>query len=212
MNAEPKDTIIFTFGDSITQGIWDPEGGWVGRLNRFLMERVISDEEHYFLTYNLGISGDSTEKLLLRFRPELEARLRDERNVTILFAIGINDSLYINDAEPRTTLPEFRKNIITLKEQAADFTSRTIFIGLTEVDESKTAPFAPWRPNYYYRNRYIEAYDAVLKEIGGTDYIPMRQSLQNFTQYLDDGLHPNSTGHQRMFETVQAYLLERKFI
>lgn len=56
---------ILVFGDSIALGLWDENGGWVGRLTEFLIKRSIAaDLEENFEVYNLGISGDTTEGLL----------------------------------------------------------------------------------------------------------------------------------------------------
>ena len=39
---------ILIFGDSITYGAWDKEGGWVQRLRKFLDERNLTDPNFYF--------------------------------------------------------------------------------------------------------------------------------------------------------------------
>ena len=34
----------------------------------------------------------------------------------------------------------------------------------------------------------------------------------NYQKLLDDGLHPNSEGHQKIFEIVKDFLIENKII
>ena len=37
---------IIVFGDSITQGYWDPHGGWVQRLRNFLDRKTIKKKNY----------------------------------------------------------------------------------------------------------------------------------------------------------------------
>ena len=55
--------IINIFGDSIAWGAYDEMGGWANRLKQYFSE----DKENYIEVYNLGVSGDNSEKLLKRF-------------------------------------------------------------------------------------------------------------------------------------------------
>ncbi len=125
--------IICFFGDSITWGAVDPEhGGWVALLRRHLELNNYGAE-----IYNQGVSGDNTDKLLVRFKTEAEAR----KAQTIIFAIGVNDSQYIQRREnPRVSLENFRKNLIELIKEAQEITDRIAFIGLTRVEDEKLSP------------------------------------------------------------------------
>lgn len=209
-------TIVFVFGDSIALGSWDPEGGWVGRLRRFLMEREIDDDSRYFVAYNLGVSGETTVDLLARFVREAKARWREERNYLILFAIGINDSAYLRDREPKTAPTDFRSNLASLIERSKMITDKIVFVGLTPVDETKTAP-CQWNHELFYRNGYIQAYDAIIKEAaqaGLCQFIDLAGafSTDDVREHFEDGLHPDSWGHQKIFERIRGFLNERKFI
>lgn len=59
---------VLVFGDSITQGFWDLDGGWVARLRRTydkqMIEGVNDDPPSLF---NLGVSGDSSDDIVTRF-------------------------------------------------------------------------------------------------------------------------------------------------
>jgi len=89
-------TRILVFGDSITYGNWDREGGWVQRLRKFLDKRNLTDPDFYCLIYNLGISGNDTENLLKRFEFETEQRLKEGEETIFIFAIGINDTQFLH--------------------------------------------------------------------------------------------------------------------
>jgi len=189
---------IGIWGDSIVWGAFDPEyGGWVARLK--------FDEE--VSIYNLGISGDNTDYLLERFKVECKAREPD----AVIFAIGINDSQYVESKNnPRVDVGQFKNNLESLVKQAKMFTKEIAFIGLTSVDESKTMPI-PWDTTKYYDNENISQYDAIIKSVceeKGLKYIELTDVLKNEDLY--DGLHPNSTGHKKIFEKVKRELFDKE--
>lgn len=134
---------ICIFGDSIAWGASDYEkGGWVERL------RVYFGEKYNIDIYNLGVSGDATEDLLVRVENELKVR---EPNI-IVFAIGVNDTQFVHSANSnRISEGDFRNNVGKLYVIAKKFTPEIIFVGLTPVDESKTEPI-PWNTDKTYTN------------------------------------------------------------
>ena len=197
--------IICLFGDSITWGAWDPEkGGWSTRLRSYFETNNYEVE-----LYNCGISGDTTDGLLKRFDVECAAR---EPQV-IVFAIGINDSLYINSKDnPRTPLDKFQNNINVLLEKAKKYTDKVVCLGLTKVDDSKTAP-CPWKPTKFYTDENVKKYDAKIKEVcqdAEVLFLKIHDLLENSD--LEDGLHPNSQGHEKMFLRVKDFLLSNKVV
>jgi len=192
---------ICIFGDSIAWGATDPVGGgWAGRLS----SHFEADPESDNIVYNLGICGDTAEGLLKRFRTECEARAPQ----TVIFAIGINDSAYFETKDrPVTNTESFCENLLELAKQARLIADKVIFVGLTAVDEARTMPVA-WDEGVYYDNENIAAYDAIIKETaqdGGMDYVWLGSLVGN--NDLEDGLHPNSAGHQKIFEKIVQLLV-----
>lgn len=195
---------ICIFGDSITWGAWDREGGWAARFKRVEDEKAIAaDFEEYNKIYLLGIAGDTTTGLLERFETECRARKPE----LILFAIGINDSQYINSKDnPRTDLQTFEANINKLITKARQYTQRIIFIGLTKVDESRTMP-VEWNPTKYYENQQIKIYNDAIQDICASEklqFTDVFDVLEN--KDLVDGLHPDSEGHKKLFEEIKREL------
>lgn len=185
---------ICVFGASITWGGGDNQkGGWADRLKVELMEK---DHE----VYNLGICGNTTDDLLKRF--DIEAEARDPE--IIIFGIGTNDSRYIKTKDnPQTSLAQFKNNIEELVQKAKELTNIIVIIGLTNVDESKTMPI-PWRPDAYYSNENAEIYNNVLQEISKNNRMVFIDvfNLLDFSDF-EDGLHPNSNGHKKMFDKIK---------
>lgn len=196
---------ICLFGDSITWGAWDPEkGGWGTRLRSYF---ETNDKEVEL--YNCGVSGDTTEDLLKRIDVECLAR---EPQI-IIFAIGINDSRYNNTKDNvQILLDKFQNNISVLLEKAKKHSDKIVCLGLTSVNESKTAP-CQWNPTKFYTNDLIKKYDAKIKEVCHTAsvfFLEMNDLLENSD--LEDGLHPNSRGHEKMFLRVKEFLLMNKIV
>jgi len=208
---------IFVFGDSITYGAWDKEGGWVQRLRRFLDEKVLTSSDFYYLVYNLGVSGDNTCDLLKRFKFEIEQRFCKNEKAIVIFAIGINDSQFVQSKNSNQVSEEqFKENLEKLIKLARNFTSIIVFVGLTPVDESKTTPI-PWNTDKFYKNEYIQRYNEIIKKVcknNNLHYIEIFEEFAetNYQELLEDGLHPNSEGHQKIFEIVKNYLVENGII
>ncbi|MDO8604451.1 MAG: GDSL-type esterase/lipase family protein [bacterium] len=192
---------ITIFGDSITYGAVDPEGGgWATRLRNYF-ESVGARVDKDVDVYNLGISGDNTDDLLFRFKTEMIARKPD----IIIFAIGINDSQFVvSKNQSRIPIEKFKENLVRLAGQAREITNKIVFVGLTVVDESKTSPI-PWNLDKRYTNKDIERYDIALQEFTQKEnlaYIDTRGVLGMGD--LSDGLHPNTSGHKKMFEYLKG--------
>lgn len=199
-------TIICIFGDSIAKGAVDPKnGGWVAHLRRYFE----TNNDYDISVYNLGISGDSTDNLLTRFKVECVAR---EPKI-IIFAIGINDSLYITTKDnPLVSLEKFQNNLVELINQAKNFSNQVVFIGLTKVDESKVMPI-PWATEKFYDNENVTLYNSAIKKICNEYKLPFVNLLDLLsTDDLDDGLHPNSEGHKKIFLKIKKFLLSNKIV
>jgi len=210
-------TQILIFGDSITYGAWDKEGGWVQRLRRFLDEKNLTSPDFYFVVYNLGISGDTSEDLLERFEFETKQRLKEHKETIVAFAIGINDSQFVHsEGDHRVPIEKFKNNLQELIKLAQKFSLKIIFVGLTPVDEKRTTPI-PWDSDKFYKNEYIEKYNQVIKKVCEENKIYFIEIFEKFKatgyqQLLEDGLHPNSKGHKRIFEIVKDFLIKNNLI
>lgn len=197
---------IVAIGASTVYGRVDVEGGgWVGRLRRWHEQQHLQNA-----VFNLGIGGDTTAGFLVRMKTEVPARQPD----LILFSGGMNDAKRIGsrDAPVTTPLPQFEKNIREIIKTGRQLTD-LIIVSFSPKDEARTTPVS-WGENYYFnadavkyaqatkaicaaaKVQYIDIFNGWLK----TDYMPL---------LADDGLHPNSAGHQKIFEAVRDFLIEK---
>jgi lysophospholipase L1-like esterase len=208
---------ILVFGDSIAYGNEDKNGGWVERLKNFFIEKSFSDPNFYYSVYNLGVSGDTTEELLKRFEFETKHRLWLKDEIIIIFDIGINDSQFINK-EKRLKVPpqKFEENLQNLIITARKFSSKIIFVGLNPVDDLKVDPL-PWFPEVSYKNEYSKKFNEIIKLVCEKNNVYFINILNEFfdmdyKRLLEDGAHPNSKGHEKIFETVKDFLIRKKIV
>jgi len=204
-------TQFLIFGDSITYGAWDKLGGWVQRLRTFIEEKY--PQEH--LIYNVGISGDTSNLLLERLEDETKRR-KWKKNV-LVFQIGINDSAFLSTKKDFwVSQEEFRENIKEMIKKSKKFSQKIFFVGVTPVDEDKAHP-VPWDKRVTYKNENIKKYNEIIKEVCNRENVPFIEVFDKFfkSEYkklLQDGVHPNSLGHEKIFEIVKDFLIENKII
>jgi len=203
---------VLCFGDSITQGFWSVEGGWVERLRKHYDGLALKDlsNNNQPEIFNLGVSGDTTRNLLERI--ELETRVRKWPGDSLLavVAIGTNDDLF-EEGKQQVEPEEFRDNIHIIIKKLRPLTDSLIFVGNAACDEELTTPVF-W-DDIHYTNEQMQKYEQIIQEVAaehGIAFVPVfekfKQELNSGKDLLADGLHPNDAGHQLIFELVRPEL------
>lgn len=208
---------ILVFGASTTYGAWDPEGGWVARLRKIIDQKVIETKQEFeWLVYNLGIDGDDTEGILSRFEQETEPRLWEGEETVFIFSAAINDALFNNETRELRCLPvRYQENIEKLIKLARKYSEKIIFVGTLPVDD-RVDP-VPWLPDHSYKNEYVGEYNEITKSacrVNDAHFIEIYQNFigTDYRELLEDGVHGNAQGHQKIFEVVRDYLVDNKII
>ncbi len=196
---------IYIFGDSITWGAWDTKTrGWVGRLKDYFEKNGTNVR-----VYKRGVSGFSTRELLKEFG----FKPTEPIPTIIIFAVGINDSYYLGSKDKvNVTIDDFEKNLRELYDRARKFCSKIIFVGLTPIEESKTKPLY-WEPTVYHDNENNVLYNSKIVEMCQNNNVPFISMLDvlDITD-IKDGIHPNPSGHEKMFVKVRDFLIFNKFV
>jgi len=200
---------ILVFGDSIAQGFWDIEGGWVQRLRKHYDQFTITGKDEDAPTiFNLGVSGDSSDDVLARLNSETKARNR-YGELSIIFAIGFNDSR-TKAGKNFSDTNRYAKNLEELVKIARSFTNKILFVGLTPCAEERSNPVA-WE-NTGYTNKRIWAFETALRTFCNDNDLPYVKVFEVFTErqlqteLLPDGIHPNEAGHQLIADLVLPQL------
>ena len=184
--------VVLVFGDSIVMGLWDERGGWP--------ERLWSGRSR--IVYNLGVDGETSEDVSNRFYSEAKSRGANKSSV-IVFAVGINDSSRMNSAH-RVDLAKYVRNMEGLIDGAREhFTGKILCIGLAPIDQSKSVPFILERTISFFsadRREYDLALETVCRR-KGVRYVSLR-TLMLEEHLSEDGVHPLSSGHAIIAESV----------
>ncbi len=217
-SGDDKAVKILCFGDSITFGAWDTQGGWVDRLKRTVFQKSITSELRYWGTVsNEGISGDTSEDVLKRLSRELESNTWPGEELTILIAVGTNDSAErMKTGEPWIPLDDYRKNMHAIAEVARSHAQKIACLGTTPVDDTKTIPTL-WDPEWRYMDARSKEYERALQDVCEAERVPflsLREALadHDLDAILYDGLHPNDLGHQLIYEHVYHWLEGREWV
>jgi len=202
---------VLVFGDSITQGFWDSEGGWVARLRKYYDGLALKDLEHNNQPeiFNLGVSGDTTRNLLTRIELETKVRKWPDDPLFAVVAIGTNDDLF-ERGKLRVKPSESRANIQELINILKPLVDGLLFVGNIAVDERLTTPVF-W-DNIHYTNKQMKNYENIIKEVAlsqNISFVPIFDEFleeQTKRNLLADGLHPNDEGHKLIASLVQPAL------
>ncbi|NMC36266.1 hypothetical protein GYA49_04445 [Candidatus Beckwithbacteria bacterium] len=208
---------IIVFGDSIAHGYWDLHGGWVARLRKDLDKQntKANCDEQYSL-YNLSIPGDNSSNILDRFNHEIKRRVWGDK-LTLIFAFGINDSVYIRKQKKhRVGQRQFKENLQKIIKLARKYTLKIYFVGLTPVNQKLVDPML-WSPNESYIEKDVEKYEQTLKEFcqeNELQFIELMKAFkkQDYEKLLFDGVHPNSKGHELIYEIIYKHLAKQSIL
>lgn len=203
--------VVFFFGDSITQGFWDSEGGWPVRVRRFFDTKYLAEKsEGYLSFFNLGVDGDDTGDIIKRFENEVSARLSGE--VLFIFATGTNDTIFRQEdnlSEPS----EYIEKLADLHEKAKKYSDRIMFVGLTPVQDELLNPM-PWsKTGKCYLTQRMRLFDEALRlfcKQQGSTYINVwdKFNQHDLQDVMYDGVHPNDAGHEIIYNEVKKALSE----
>ena len=202
---------ILCFGDSITQGLWGVEGGWVERLRKHYDALSIADLDNMQPeVFNLGVSGDTTRSLLARIEAETKARTWKRDLPVVAVAIGANDGLF-EGGRQWVNPDEFRGNLEKILRILKPLANKVVLVGSPACDEAQTCP-VPWG-DFAYTNRELQRFEQTMQEVAARhklSFVPIyqgfKQRLDNGDALLADGLHPNDAGHRHIAEQVLPVL------
>jgi lysophospholipase L1-like esterase len=204
--------ITFIYGDSITQGLWDSQGGWADRVKASVQAHVAqNDLKGYHKVFNLGVDGNTTKLILERFGHETKARLWPGEEYAFIFATGTNDALHrmerpskiIYQSEPKKYAAELKQLI----EKAKAYTSNIFFIELIPVDEARTNPLEGSSSGKSYYNERIQLFNETLHQVCSEHELACIRTYESFKEkgeetLLMDGVHPNTDGHELIYRRV----------
>ncbi len=201
---------ILCFGDSITYGESDPvHGGWADRIKRDFQLQFENATRQKIVLYNLGVGGETSDGLVKRFKAELTARRIKGQPAFVLFSYGAND-IVIHKKTNIVPLKYFLANIASCIDICVDNDISYALLGLLPIDEKIDGVL-----NQHDKLRFkkdIALYDTALGRLAIEKGCPFVNLLGLFDKELgqqlltDDGLHPNTLGHELIYKQVKRQL------
>ena len=201
---------VLVFGDSITQGFWDIEGGWVSHIRKHYDQQMIDGTDNDPPTiFNLGVSGNSSDDVLARFENETKVRASEE--LAFVIAIGVNDARTkagINYSDTN----RYKQNLSEVLKLAKQYSNKILFVGLTPCVDERSNPVS-WGDTGYTIER-IKEFNDTLREFCEENKVPFVEVFEPFakaeaeTELLPDSLHPNNEGHRLIADLVLPELQE----
>ncbi len=201
-----KSARIYAFGDSLTYGAWDSQGGWCDRIKRKLHEKMISGDGGKYQMFNLGIGGEHSRGLLGRIKNEIDARFRVDWPAIIIIGTGANDTRYVEGEDPNVSLDEYKKNLLEIVKIAKTYTEKILFVGVAQVEHEIQEFKGTLLSNELLRGHY-KIMENVAYE-SGISIVNVNSGLEvsNKTVYFKDGVHLSDEGHQIVSDLVWAKL------
>ena len=211
---------IAVFGGGIAHGLWDKNGGWSERLRKELYARTIeTNGSDHFELYNFAIRGDSSQQILDRFQSNmgsLEEHGDDVEQITILH-VGGNDAQFIYEEDEVRTPPEkFQENVEKLLDQALEGSEKVVIMTLMPVQDEDASPI-PAKSGRSYTNNRMKEYSKIIREAAGReedvvlfDLFKLFNGKQD--EMLEDGIHPNTEGHQLIYKKLKNKLSNEEII
>lgn len=197
---------ILVFWDSITEWYYDLNNWWWANRLRLDLWETSKDLE-------VGISwisGDEVNDILNRLDIVTKSfTYRYNDDIIFIFAIWINDSVTnIDWTKNSFSEIEFKNNLLNLVNKSKKFNPKKIyFVWLNNVNEDLVSPF-PWSTTWKcYKNYRIKSFNKIISEVSDVNnciYIDIFNLLG--MQDLYDWIHPNSSGHEKIYKKVKEFL------
>lgn len=185
-------------GDSITTGTGDQTMlGWPGRV--CAAERAAG----YDITmYNLGVRGDTSADVRLRWKDEAARRLPAGMDCVAVFAFGLNDSIIENGQKLRMQIDEVIANSRDVITQCKRWVP-TLFVGPAPVDDTRIPPQLTPGLEVRVFNHQLQKTNRALGQLLAEENVPyldVFSPLMSDPQWSNlmregDGVHPTAKGY-----------------
>jgi len=202
-------THIICFGDSITRGENDKDhGGWVDRLKSFYISKFLETKDNEVCVFNMGIGGETTDGLIKRFTYELNTRLLSDGDNIVTFAYGTNDIALVNNANI-VSETNFTSNLNYCIDYAFKKNTKVFLINILPIIETSSTPLET--PIKTRKMEDIIRYNKTILSISEKkkiEHVDLNSAFEMRQQKLltFDGIHPNSKGHELIYEKIKKSL------
>lgn len=209
-------TQIFIFGSSNAYGVGGENGGWPDlikqQLHQVMYNKGGTSEQHEL--FNFGKSGATVDFVSTSFSDLFRCFRRDKSQTIGILSVGSNDARAVTAPDNfSSSLEHFQSEMTALISQMSASFDQLYVLDFFPIDESKTMPFVSPTTGirYYYSNerrfQFSDALEAICRTQGVVFLktgVPINEWIGSYL--YEDGLHPNSIGHQKLAEITMKSL------
>jgi lysophospholipase L1-like esterase len=201
---------IICFGDSITRGENDHlHGGWADRLKSFFIELFLTTSKNEVCVFNLGIGGETTDGLVVRFKSELLTRLSEQQGDVVVLGYGANDLVW-SEGHYMVEPDRYLSHLSACIEMAQSHDAKVLLVDILPISdriEGKVNELGKLR-----REIDICLYNNCLNQLAeeyGIDIVRFYAVFNESKERLltSDGVHPNADGHKLLYQTIQKKIM-----
>ncbi|GAC1324812.1 MAG: GDSL-type esterase/lipase family protein [Thermoleophilaceae bacterium] len=193
-----RDLRVIFFGDSFVAGVGDPDGlGWVGRTVARAHSAGIP-----LTAYNLGVCGDTSERVLERFGAEARSRISSETDCRAVVSFGANDAT-VESGTRRVSLERSLANISQIFQEAARLALPVLMVGPPPAGDR----------DQHLRIGELSTLFAERAEALGVPYVEIDSRLRDSSTWTvearaRDGAHPGRDGYALLAGLVAKPVLD----
>ncbi len=196
---------IVALGSSSIHGRGDSELG--GFIHRLRLWHEAQGPRNF--VYQLGIFGETTDRLIQRLSIEAGAR----RPHLIILYPGFNDIRRegAESSENAVSIEDYSSSMAALVESALKISPTLMLTGFP-FDEAKTRPYLS--SDWYYLRSDAARYTDVLRQVCAERSCLVLDCFANWGSddisdlLAEDGLHCNPKGHERLYRELREFLEE----
>jgi len=189
------DARVCFLGDSFVQGIGDPEGlGWAGRLVRAAAARGVA-----LTAFNLGIRGEASVEIAVRWEAECSRRLLAGTRNHLLLSFGTNDAT-VEDGRMRVAPEASAAALATLLTRARTLGYAVAMIGPPPTGDRTRDPAVRDLSHLF-------ADVCAARAVRYLDPAPTLAAAPDWFEEIaaGDGAHPGASGYGLLAELIDAW-------
>ena len=199
---------VLVFGDSISYGAWDTQGGWVERLKTDAhIQTVKTSNQFKRQVMNLSVGGHSSSEIVARLENEIIARHSNSWPFALIFSYGTNDER-MHENTLQTSIDQFKQNTERIIQIARKYSNIILFVGAPPLPVSEIV-----FKRHIYNDERVKIYDQLTQaivEAAGIPFVPIRETFEKYDLSelfnITDDPHPNDKGHVLIFKAVKPVL------
>lgn len=201
---------ILVEGASTAYGSGDPEnGGWASRLHTNAIKHSIRNPNDPIMVANFSYPGQTIRRMNAYLEQDIN-RMRAASKLAVVASVGLNEARIMPDcSEPILSIDDFDKELRTYLEIAEQTGVTPVLMGPQRIDDTRTQPTTY---GSVIKRETVQEYRQQVASVAAEADVPyididaLQQPYPIDKVIAEDGLHPNSFGHEIIYRATEDTL------